>query len=131
MLDDDAPPRLQPAPSPRAAPRRPTEPGSDEPVLAELAARIDWSTLGTTLATGSLVGVDVKIARLLRQASSLTPVRKAAKRVGVSALLLVVGLLARAAAAHDLYADRVARAVLGRASVKTFSRAAKRLGLSV
>jgi len=71
------------------------------------------------------------VARLLSEASELTPVRKAAKRIGVSPVMLVVGLLARIAAPDDRHADRVARAILGKASARHLSRAAVRLGLSV
>ena len=121
-----APPSVTPEPAP-ATPRTP-QPSPHK--LSRVVGRIDWTRLGTTLATGDLVGVDADLADLMREASDLTQVRKAAKRVGVAPLLLVIALMARHVAAHDRHADRVARAILGKALPKHLMHATDQLGLS-
>lgn len=98
--------------------------------LAGLSRQIDWLTQGQRLADGDLGGLPPATAEAIQQAADFVPVQRVAERLGIPALKLVVGLLARSAAAHDRHAARVARALLGRADPREVQRASHRMGLA-
>lgn len=119
-------PSVRPA---AAAPPSKREAERDRLDLSGVATRIDWAQHGTALAAGDLSSLDPEIAGLLRSASQLPSLRKAARRFGIDPLVIVVALLARVAAAKDRHADRVARLVLGALKPRQLMAAADRLGL--
>ena len=99
--------------------------------LSNLADRIDWATYGDLLVTGQLVALDADTVARIRKSADIAVVRKTAKRLNLSPLLLVIGLLARTAAPCDRHADRVYRVLLGQARPRDLAHAADRLGLNV
>lgn len=112
-----------------AEPRKELADAAPVRALAGLARRIDWRTQGQRLVDGDLGGLPRAIAEAIQQAADFAPIQRMAERLGISALKLVVSLLARAAGAHDRHAARVARALLGRADPKEVQRATHRMGL--
>ncbi|MGQ0672063.1 MAG: VIT domain-containing protein [Hyphomicrobium sp.] len=97
--------------------------------LSSFPALIDWKSEASRLGQGNMLGLDPTIADAIDDASRHRLVRRAAKRVGISPRLFVIGLLARAVAAHDRFADRVARAILGRVKPAEIAQVVARLCL--
>lgn len=98
--------------------------------LASLIGTIDWKTEGARLSDGHVVGLSTGAADIIDEAARLRLIVKAARRFGLSPRALIIGLLARADAIHDRYADRVARAILGKAKRSDVHRLAMAMGLS-
>src|SRR5690606_37556248 len=104
--------------------------GSQAPRLTDLPRRIDWRNEGQRLVEGNLIGRPHDVAHAIDAAARLGVVNRAAKRIGVSARVLVIGLLARVVSGSDRYAERVYRAILARAKTRDIASAAEHLGLS-
>ncbi|CAN0427234.1 unnamed protein product, partial [Phaeothamnion confervicola] len=98
--------------------------------LAQLPRRIDWRDEGQRLVEGNLIGLPTDVADAIDAAALIGVVRRAAKRLGVSARVLVIGLLARVVSGSDRHAERVYRAILAKAKTRDIAHAAERLGLS-
>jgi len=103
---------------------------SQAPRLTELPRRIDWREEGQRLVEGNLIGLPHDIADAIDAAALVGVVKRAAKRLGISARVLVIGLLARVVAGRDRHAERVYRAILARAKTRDIKNAADRLGLA-
>lgn len=131
--------------APRSAPRGPSFPNPADLLkrflpnrdgdrslaeLARLGAGIDWDTDPGKLQAGDLSGLDRETKKAIRRASTLPEVSALAKRIGIQPVHLIVGLLARAAAARSRTAQRLARALLGGAPEAALSDLARRLGLA-
>lgn len=116
---------------PRTAARDERDAGKPLPLrgLEALARQIDWASEGARLIEGDLSGLDRAVAVEIERAAELEPVLRAAERLGVSALTLVIALIARAAGAEDRRAARVARRLLGGRGKKEVKRESRRLGL--
>lgn len=97
--------------------------------LAAVVPQIDWAAWGSELAAGDVSSLDSRIGALILKASECSAVRKAARRAKISQLLMVIGLLARAAAAGDRHAARVERTILGSVSKRMTEHVALKLGL--
>ena len=123
-----ATPQSAPPSGPDAAIPATAKPFAD---LSKLAAGIDWAVHAEGLVKGELQSLDAALATLIAQAAGLALLRKAAKRLGLSPLALVIGLLARAAASRDRHASRVYRAILGHANPRDLAHSAERLGLDL
>jgi hypothetical protein len=112
----------------------PSQAASDEdsqaPRLTQLPRRIDWRSEGQRLVEGNMIGLPHDIADAIDAAALVGVVRRAAKRLGVSARVLVIGLLARSVSGRDRHAERVYRAILAKAKTQDIAHAAERLGLS-
>lgn len=98
--------------------------------LATLSGCIDWKAEGARLSEGHVVGLSTGAADIIDEAARLRAIVKAARRFGLSPRALIIGLLARADAIHDRYADRVARAILGKVKRSDVHRLAGALGLN-
>jgi hypothetical protein len=113
-----------------AARRRELTDAAQVRALAGLARQIDWRAQGQRLADGDLGDLPPATAEAIQQAADFAPVQRVAERLGIPALKLVIGLLARSAAAHDRHAARLARALLGRVDPTEVQRASHRMGLA-
>ena len=98
--------------------------------LARLGAGIDWDADPGKLQAGDLSGLDRETKKAIRRASTLPEVSALAKKIGIQPVLLIVGLLARAAASRSRTAQRLAHALLGSAPEAALSDLARRLGLA-
>lgn len=103
---------------------------SQAPCLTQLPRRIDWRNEGQRLVEGDLTGLADDVTAAIDAAARIGVVKRAAKRLGVSARVLVIGLLARVVAGRDRYAERVYRAILARAKTTDIAHVAERLGLA-
>ncbi|MCC7254003.1 VIT domain-containing protein [Hyphomicrobium sp.] len=103
---------------------------SQAPQLTKLPRRIDWRNEGQRLVEGILIGLPNDVADAIDAAARVGVVKRAAKKLGVSARVLVIGLLARVVSGRDRHAERVYRAILARAKTQDIAHAAERLGLS-
>lgn len=131
LLDFDVRPDRD---APKSAPRPASTPRDAAKLLPlrhleALARRIDWAAEAGRLIDGDLSGLEATVAAAISQAAELEPVLRAAERLGVSALTLVIALVARAAGAEDRRAARVARRLLGGRGKKEVKRESRRLGL--
>ena len=97
--------------------------------LSLIVGRIDWKAHASELAASNLVHLSSEVADLIDQAARDTVVARAAKRFGLSPRALVIALLALADAAHDRYADRVMRAILGKIKMSDLARICEHVGL--
>lgn len=97
--------------------------------LSTVVQQIDWAAWGSELAAGDISSLDSRIGALILKASECSAVRKASRRARISQLLMVIGLLARAAAAGDRHAARVERTILGTVSKRMTEHVALKLGL--
>lgn len=125
-------PRGPALPSPRELLKRLLPSRDGDRSLAELArlgADIDWDVDPGRLQAGDLSGLDREIKKAIRRASTLPEVSALAKQLGIRPVHLIVGLLARAAAARSRTAARLARALLAGTPDATISDLARRLGL--
>ena len=102
---------------------------SQAPRLTHLPRRIDWRNEGQRLVEGNLIGVPHDVADAIDAAARVGAVKRAAKKLGVSARVFVIGLLARTVSGTDRHAERVYRAILARAKTKDIAHVAERLGL--
>jgi hypothetical protein len=119
---------------PGARPKAPPVDTSEltEPVatpIKDALGRIDWRENGARLTEGNVIGLPPDVADIIDEVARARFVRRAAARMGLSARALVIGLLARAEAAHNRYADRVARALLGKVKRADVAELAIALGL--
>jgi hypothetical protein len=103
---------------------------SQAPCLTQIPHRIDWRNEGQRLVEGNMIGLPHEIADAIDAAARVGVVKRTAKRVGVSARVLVIGLLARAISGRDRHAERVYRAILARAKTRDIAHVAERLGLA-
>lgn len=103
---------------------------SQAPRLTHLPRRIDWRNEGQRLVEGNLIGVPHDVADAIDAAARVGVVKRAAKKLGVSARVFVIGLLARTVSGSDRHAERVYRAILARAKTKDIAHVAERLGLA-
>jgi hypothetical protein len=115
----------------RIADKLPASPAAQPhaPSLTHLPHRIDWRGEGQRLVEGNLIGLPTDVADAIDAAALIGVVKRAAKRLGVSARVLVIGLLARVVSGSDRHAERVYRAILARAKTRDIAHAAERLGL--
>lgn len=114
--------------------RGPANPGAhEEPSriksLSGLVGRINWHRDGERLSEGNMLKLPEDVADAIDAAAAHRAVRRTAKRLGLSARVLVIGLLAKAEAGRDRYADRVARAIFAKAKTRDVKPIAERLGL--
>lgn len=126
--DDLQAARSSPSRSSSASPAMAGE-TSQAPRLTQLPRRIDWRNEGQRLVEGNLIGLPNDVADAIDAAALIGVVKRAAKRLGVSARVFVIGLLARAVSGSDRHAERVYRAILARAKTRDIAHAAERLGL--
>ncbi len=103
---------------------------SQAPRLTHLPRRIDWRNEGQRLVEGNLIGLPHEVADAIDAAARVGVVKRAAKKLGVSARVFVIGLLARTVSGSDRHAERVYRAILARAKTKDIAHVAERLGLA-
>jgi hypothetical protein len=122
---------VRPSPSPPAGPdeeRRPA-PAFRHTDLAELARQIDWTQAPKRLQAGDLSALPAEVAREIRDVASNRDAVEVAKTLGLTPIMLVIGLLARIAATDSRSAARVARAIFGRRPEGTIQAAVKQLNL--
>jgi hypothetical protein len=122
---------VRPSPAP---PRGPAEEHRPVPVfrhtdLADLARQIDWTLAPKRLQAGDLSALSAEVAREIRDVAASRDAIEVAKTLGLTPIMLVIGLLARIAAAGSRSAARIARAIFGRRSDATIEAAAKQLNL--
>ena len=119
-----------PAPAPKAAAGSavplPPPPARD---LATLAHDIDWQMRPQRLIAGDVSVLPPEVAAAVVAAAKTTALETAARRLGIVAAALVIGLMARALAGNDRLAGRIARAILKTADAKLLDELAQRLGL--
>lgn len=109
----------------------PSDEASKAPRLTQMPRRIDWRSEGQRLVEGNMIGLPHDVADAIDAAARVGVVKRTAKRLGVSARVLVIGLLARAASGKDRHAERVYRAILVKARTRDIAHAAERLGLTI
>jgi hypothetical protein len=97
--------------------------------LAQLLGTIDWRTHGAKLARGDLDELPAEMVREIDKAAHARAILRMARHIGVSARAFIIGLIARADAVRDRYADRVARTILGKAKDSDLDRFAEWLRL--
>ena len=90
---------------------------------------VDWTMNPDALRKGDLRGVSARAAQALVAVASMAAVTELASRLGISALAVAVGLLARHEGAKDRTAARVARAVFAKASDAELDTASRAAGL--
>lgn len=99
--------------------------------LSHIVRRIDWRAEGQRLAEGNMIGLSSEVADAIDAAATYGAVKRVAKRLGIPARLLVIGLLARVRAGDDRHAERVSRAILAKAKSRDFADVAEKLGLGI
>lgn len=97
--------------------------------LARIAHEIDWRQEGSRLAEGIVVGLAPDIADAIDAATRNKYVMRSAKRHGLTARALIIGLIARLEAGRNRYAERVMRAVLGKTKASEVESLARAVGL--
>jgi hypothetical protein len=80
--------------------------------LSRLVSAIDWDLAPEKLKSGDLSPLMAADARAIRQAATNKDVIAVAQKLGLDPVVLVIGLLARAARSHRT-AARIARAIFG------------------
>ena len=92
---------------PGIAPASPTGEAPDWPGLTA----VQWARGTDALARGDLAGLPAGVAERLRACAAHPSVERTARTLGLSPLLMAIGVVARRAAAADRHAARVARAI--------------------
>lgn len=98
--------------------------------LAGLKHRIDWRSDATRLAGGDLGCLPRDVAAAVERAAHARLVVRAASRLGISAVRLVIGLLALGNTRADRSAKRVVRSIFGASVPAVATALAARLGLT-
>ena len=98
--------------------------------LAFAVSTVDWQLRPQRLIAGDLAVLAPDVATLVIAASKTTAIETAARRLGIDAIALVIGLMARSRAGHDRLAARVARAILKSADAGLLDDLARRLHLA-
>ena len=83
--------------------------------LSGLCTRIDWDSEPARLRAGDLSTLDQGVARAIREAAGIDEVRDLADQLGLDPVILVIGLMARAASSGNRSAARIAHAIFGNA----------------
>lgn len=99
--------------------------------LSEVRDQIDWALHGSQLSTGDFSCLDSRLGALILKASESTAVRKAAKRVKLHQVQIVIGVIAWCVRDKDRHAARVARALLGGLGDRHIEAIAHRLRLDI
>lgn len=81
--------------------------------LDALSRRIPWDRAPQRLQSGDISDLDADVAQAIRRLATEPIIVRAARDLGCDPIVLVIALLARAAAARERTAARVARAILG------------------
>ena len=97
--------------------------------LGEAADAIDWQLHPQELIAGDAAALPADIAALVVAAAKTTAIETAARRLGLNAVALVIGLLARSRSGHDRLAARIARAILKSADAGMLDDLAQKLRL--
>jgi hypothetical protein len=97
--------------------------------LALWLGHVDWSRNPEALRRGGLDGLPPGLVRALEQAAVAPDIVALARALQLSAVILVLALLARSEATGNRFAARFARAVLGGADRDRVAEAARCLGL--
>jgi hypothetical protein len=82
--------------------------------LTGIADRIDWDADPEALRRGDLSGLAADVVLMIRLAASQPDIIALADKLGVSAAVVIIALLARKASGENRSAARLARAILGR-----------------
>jgi Vault protein inter-alpha-trypsin domain len=109
----------------------PIAPDSSRTDLSILATRIDWDAAPQRLKAGDLSALDREVALAIHSAAAMPEVVKFARGLGLDAVTLVIGLLARSEASISRSAARLAKAILGDIALGGLGRIAQILGLTV
>ena len=107
-------PERKPVPAPMAssAGGAPPAPALVPRDLAAAAGAIDWQLHPQRLIAGDAAVLPADIAVWVVAAAKTTAIETAARRLGIDAVALVIGLMARSRSGHDRLAARIARAIL-------------------
>ena len=97
--------------------------------LSRLGGQIDWDLAPERLRNGDLSELEEAIARPIRDAAACDEVDALARHLGISPVALVIGLIARAQAASNRTAARLAKAILSNAGDEELAVVARMLGL--
>ena len=112
----------------RAAPQHPAPQRSvARSDFSGLGTRIDWDSAPAQLRAGDLSTLDQGVARAISEAAAISEVRDLADQLGLDPVILVIGLMARAAAARSRSAARIAHAIFGHAPPEARLDAAARV----
>jgi len=109
--------------------RRGRTPDEGEVSLRGIARRIDWDQDPDALRRGDLAGLPADAAAAIRAAAQLPNVAALAQTLGVDPIALVIALIARAAGKSSRSAQRIARAVLGKAAPALIEPVLREVGL--
>ena len=83
--------------------------------LYGLGTRIDWDSEPARLRAGDLSKLDQDVARAIRETAKIDEVRDLADQLGLDPVIVVIGLMARAASPGNRSAARIAHAIFGSA----------------
>jgi hypothetical protein len=97
--------------------------------LARLVGRIDWETDPRALRRGDLSSLSPELIAAIQAASQLPAIVAFAKTTGIERVVVVIGLLARAAAGKNRAAQRVARAIFSGSPASGVEAAMSEVGL--
>jgi hypothetical protein len=97
--------------------------------LTGIADRIDWDADPEALRRGDLSGLAADVLLMIRLAASQPDIIALADKLGVSAAVVIIALLARKASGENRSAARLARAILGRTRADALTAVMKHMGL--
>jgi len=81
--------------------------------LSEACGRLDWDVAPQKLIEGKLSSIDSQTAKEIRRAARTKPVIVLAKQHGLTAIVLIVGLMALLGKPRTRTSARIAKAILG------------------
>ena len=124
-------PERKPVPAPMAssAGGAPPAPALVPRDLAAAAGAIDWQLHPQRLIAGDAAVLPADVAAWVVAAAKTTAIETAARRLGIDAVALVIGLMARSRSGHDRLAARIARAILKSADVSVLDDLMQKLRL--
>jgi hypothetical protein len=118
------------APASSAASTAKTQPLSPPTVdLGDLVGLIDWDADPEALRRGDLSDLPMSLVMAIQAAARLPEIAAFARTLGIDPVVAVVALLARAAGRSSRSAQRLARAILGRAQAGDLETAMHEVGL--
>jgi hypothetical protein len=97
--------------------------------LTGIADRIDWDADPEALRRGDLSGLAADVVLMIRLAASQPDIIALADKLGVSAAVVIIALLARKASGENRSAARLARAILGRTHADALKTVMEHMGL--
>ena len=97
--------------------------------LSGIGFEIDWDSAPKSLLGGDLRGLDPAVVRMIERAAKLPEVIAVAKKLKLSPVALVVGLIAIEMSASNRSAARIVRAIISPRQSPEIENVASRLGL--